>query len=154
MNQNINIKIIDNRIGTIFSFPKYSTLGSSGIDLRACCNKNIILNANKTILLSSGIAIHINDMLITGMIFPRSGLGHKYGVVLGNSVGIIDSDYQGELLLSIWNRDKKKDFLIYPGMRIAQLLFIPIIRPNFNFVSDFEKNTKRGFSGFGHTGND
>ncbi|QCI26954.1 dUTP diphosphatase [Buchnera aphidicola (Thelaxes californica)] len=152
MNLNIDIKIVDSRIGTIFSLPDYSTPFSSGIDLRACCNKKILLYPNKTILISSGIAININNSMVTGMIFPRSGLGHKCGIVLGNLVGIIDSDFQGEIMLSIWNRQTECSFCIEPGMRIAQLVFVPIIKPKFHFVEKFNNVTKRGKLGFGHTG--
>ncbi|XBC44341.1 MAG: dUTP diphosphatase [Buchnera aphidicola (Schlechtendalia peitan)] len=152
MENNIDIKILDSRIGTEFSYPMYSTEGSSGLDLRACifCNQEIL--PNTTILLPTGIAIHIGNPYISALILPRSGLGHKYGIVLGNSVGLIDSDYQGQIMISVWNRSQNP-FIITIGMRIAQIVFIPIIRPIFNFVENFETNNNcRRDKGFGHSG--
>ncbi|WP_343128576.1 dUTP diphosphatase [Buchnera aphidicola (Kurisakia onigurumii)] len=153
MKKKIDVKIIDPRIGKEFPFLKYETTGSSALDLRACCKKMEILKYKETILIPTGVSIYISDPLITGMVFPRSGLSHKYGIILSNSIGLIDSDYQGELMLSIYNRNKNFSFFIKPGMRIAQISFFNIIRPVFNIVSDFkDSNSERGICGFGHTG--
>lgn len=145
----INIRILDIRIGKEFPFPKYQTEGSAGIDIFACTKKILILQKGFTTLIPSGLSIHISDPNIAALILPRSGLGHNYGIVLGNSVGLIDSDYQGEIMVSLWNRSRK-NFLINPGDRIAQIIFIPIIFSNFNIVTSFKK-TKRGEKGFGHS---
>ncbi|CAL4043981.1 Deoxyuridine 5'-triphosphate nucleotidohydrolase [Buchnera aphidicola (Anoecia corni)] len=147
----IQYKVLDPKIGTKFSIPKYATDGSSGLDLVACINKNMDLVPMKSILVSTGIAIYISDPSITGIIVPRSGLGHKKGIILGNTVGLIDSDYQGELMISVLNRTNKK-ILIFPGMRIAQIIFVPILKPIFEIVQTFKKNTHRNINGFGHTG--
>ncbi|QCI26510.1 dUTP diphosphatase [Buchnera aphidicola (Stegophylla sp.)] len=147
----VDIKILDDRIGTKFPSLTYSTDGSSGLDLRACIKKKIIsVCSNQVILIPTGIAIFIKDPLITAFILPRSGLGHYHGIVLGNTIGVIDSDYQGELMLSVWNRSKKT-FYISCGDRVAQMIFVPIIKPDFNIVSDF-KNTNRNIHGFGSSG--
>ncbi|QCI22383.1 dUTP diphosphatase [Buchnera aphidicola (Lipaphis pseudobrassicae)] len=146
----IEIQIIDLTAQKNISLPKYATLGSSGLDLRACLEKKIKLKPQKTILIPTGIAIYIKNPNITGIILPRSGLGHKKGIVLGNLVGIIDSDYQGELMISIWNRSKKV-FYINPNDRVAQIIFIPIIKPIFSLVKSFDK-TIRSDGGFGHSG--
>ncbi|WP_343183036.1 dUTP diphosphatase [Buchnera aphidicola (Neophyllaphis podocarpi)] len=151
MKKKINIKIIDKRIGNIFPLPSYKTIGSSGLDLLSCNDHIINLKPNKSILLSSGIAISIEDPLITALILPRSGLGHIHGIILGNSIGLIDSDYQGSLMISLWNRSNKS-FTIYPGNRIAQMVFIPILKVELNVVSEFNKVSIRGKKGFGHTG--
>lgn len=145
----INIKILNNRIHHYSILPKRATSGSAGLDLYACINDPIILYPKKTHLISTGIAIHINDPNIAGFILPRSGIGHSYGIILSNTIGLIDSDYQGELLVSLWNRGEKK-FILKPGKRIAQLLFIPIITVNFSVVSSFIPST-RGTQGFGHS---
>ncbi|WP_422667440.1 dUTP diphosphatase [Buchnera aphidicola] len=146
----IKIKIIDVRIKELFSLPTYATLGSSGLDLRACIQKKIILKSKQTILIPTGIAIYISNPNITALILPRSGLGHKKGIILGNSVGLIDSDYQGELMISLWNRSLK-DFYVIPGDRIAQIVFVPIIRPTFRVVENFDKSIRYN-QGFGHSG--
>lgn len=147
----INIKIINDLIYKFSIFPKRATPGSAGLDLFACIDTPIILYPKKTHLISTGIAIHINNNKIAGMILPRSGIGHNYGIILGNTIGLIDSDYQGELLVSLWNRGEKQ-FIIIPGERIAQLLFVPIIAVNFKLVSSFDPSTsKRGIKGFGHS---
>ncbi|CAL4324403.1 dUTP diphosphatase [Buchnera aphidicola] len=150
MNNVIDVKILDNRLGSQFEFVKYQTEGSSALDLRAMIKKNFFLNAQSITLIPSGISIFIKNPLITAMILPRSGLGHYNGIILGNSIGLIDSDYQGELMISVWNRSMNS-FLITPGDRIAQLVFIPIIKPHLNVVSDFQK-TIRNEKGFGHSG--
>lgn len=151
MKKNVNIKILDSRIGKEIPFPSYSTPGSAGLDLRACLDKEIFLKSGEVRLLSTGIAVHISDSRLTGVVIPRSGLGHKNGIVLGNLIGLIDSDYQGQIKLSIWNRSNKK-FLIKPGIRLAQLVFMPIIRVRFSIVTEFNSVTKRGDKGFGHSG--
>lgn len=150
MMNTIEIKIINSCIKKLFELPKYATIGSSGLDLRACIEQEIILKAEKTILVPTGIAIYIANPYITALILPRSGLGHKKGIVLGNLVGLIDSDYQGEIMISLWNRSTK-NFNIMPGDRIAQIVFLPIIRPHFNIVEDF-KQSIRSDKGFGHSG--
>ncbi|CAL4325398.1 Deoxyuridine 5'-triphosphate nucleotidohydrolase [Buchnera aphidicola (Mindarus abietinus)] len=147
----INVIILDSRIGKTIPIPKYETKGSAGLDLRSSFKKEVILLPNKTILSPTGIAIYIKESLITAIILPRSGLGHKNGLVLGNSIGLLDSDYQGELKISLWNRSKKS-FSITPGMRIAQLVFLPIIKVKFKIISKFNNITERGNKGFGHTG--
>lgn len=150
LNKKIDLKIIDKRIGKEFPFPDYITSGSAGIDLRACINKILILAPGENIKVPSGIAIHINDLKIAAIILPRSGLGN-YGIVLGNLVGLIDSDYQGQIIISLWNRSKKI-FSIEPGQRIAQLVFIPIEKITFNLVKHFSFKSERNNKGFGHTG--
>ncbi|WAI18663.1 MAG: dUTP diphosphatase [Buchnera aphidicola (Acyrthosiphon caraganae)] len=150
MMNNIEIKILDSRIKKKFSLPSYATLGSSGLDLRACLERKIKLKSQQTILVPTGIAIYIANPNITALILPRSGLGHKKGIVLGNLVGLIDSDYQGQLMISLWNRSKK-DFDINPDDRVAQIIFVPIIKPSFSLVKEFKK-TLRSNKGFGHSG--
>jgi dUTP pyrophosphatase len=147
---NIQIKILDKKIGTIYPMPQYATDGSAGLDLRACIDKDLILKPGDVELIPSGIAIYIADPGYASMILPRSGLGHKYGIVLGNLVGLIDSDYQGQILVSCWNRGNK-DFTIVSGERIAQLIIVPVLRANFEVVTDFAASG-RGSGGFGHTG--
>ncbi|WWO96985.1 MAG: dUTP diphosphatase [Candidatus Dasytiphilus stammeri] len=151
MKKKIEVKIIDNRVEKIFQLPRYTTPGSAGLDLRACLDKIIYLSPGKTILISTGLAINITDPTIAGIILPRSGLGHHHGIVLGNLIGLIDSDYQGEILISVWNRGQKK-FIIHPNERIAQLVFIPIVQVSLNIVEHFCPS-KRGKGNFGHTGN-
>ena len=130
--------------------PTYATDGSAGLDLSACINTQITLTVGECRFIGSGIAINIDDPNLCAMIIPRSGLGHHHGIILGNSVGLIDSDYQGELLISIWNRSRV-DYTISPGDRIAQLVFLPILRPTLQVVDSFEE-TIRGVKGFGSTG--
>lgn len=146
----IQLKILDNRLGSEFSLPAYSTNGSAGLDLRACLNEPLQLDSGQTQLIPTGLAIHINDPQYAAVILPRSGLGHKHGIVLGNLVGLIDSDYQGELMVSCWNRGAGA-FTIQPGERIAQLMFVPVLQVQFDVVNEFEE-TERGQGGFGHTG--
>lgn len=148
--QNIQLKILDKRIGSEYPLPAYATHASAGLDLRACIDKPLQLAPGNTDLIKTGIAIHIEDRNIAAMILPRSGLGHKHGIVLGNLVGLIDADYQGELLISCWNRGTD-NFTIQPGDRIAQLIFVPIVHANFSVVEEFVA-TSRGAGGFGHTG--
>lgn len=146
----IDIKILDPRIGGTFPLPTYATSGSAGLDLRACLDDAIMLAPGQTVLVPTGLAIHIGDPGLAAIILPRSGLGHKHGVVLGNLVGLIDSDYQGQLMVSIWNRGQI-EFQIEPGERLAQMVFIPVVQAEFNLVEDFT-SSERGEGGFGHSG--
>lgn len=146
----IDLKILDSRIGTEFPLPTYATEGSAGLDLRALINEPMTVKAGQTVLISAGISIYIADPNLAAVILPRSGLGHKNGIVLGNLVGLIDSDYQGPLMVSLWNRSQE-DFTVNVGDRIAQLVFIPVVQASFNIVQDFEQ-TERGEGGFGHSG--
>ncbi|MFZ0468195.1 MAG: dUTP diphosphatase [Thiogranum sp.] len=148
--QSIQLKILDSRVGTTFPMPDYATDGSAGIDLRACLDDTLKLEPGRTELLPTGIAIHIGDPSLAAVLLPRSGLGHKHGIVLGNLVGLIDSDYQGQLYVSCWNRGNDT-FNIEPGERIAQMVFVPVVRAGFEVVEDFVDST-RGAGGFGHTG--
>lgn len=144
----LDIKIIDSRIKE--QLPKYSTPGSAGLDLRACITDEKIIEPGQTILVPTGFAINIDDPKYAAVILPRSGLGHKHGIVLGNLIGLIDSDYQGQIMVSVWNRGSES-FNIAPMDRIAQLVVIPIVQVKFNLVDDFDQTT-RGSGGFGSTG--
>lgn len=146
----IDIKIIDPRVGNEFPLPTYATSGSAGLDLRACLDGSLTLVAGSTQLIPTGLAIHVADPQLAAVILPRSGLGHKHGIVLGNLVGLIDSDYQGQLMVSMWNRSDS-DFVIEPGERIAQLVFVPVVQAAFNIVEEFTQSD-RGEGGFGHSG--
>lgn len=148
--QKIQLKILDPRIGTDFPLPDYATAGSAGMDLRACLDAALVLESGATTLIPTGIAIHVDDPGLAAVLLPRSGLGHKHGIVLGNLVGLIDSDYQGQLLVSCWNRGKDS-FTIEPGERIAQMVIVPVVRVQFEVVSEFTASP-RGAGGFGHTG--
>ncbi|OSN01192.1 MULTISPECIES: dUTP diphosphatase [Lonsdalea] len=150
MTKKIDVKIIDPRIGQEFPLPTYATPGSAGLDLRACLDSTVELGAGETTLLPTGMAIHIGDPSLAAVILPRSGLGHKHGVVLGNLVGLIDSDYQGQLMVSVWNRSSTP-FTIEPGERIAQMVFVPVVQAEFNLVDAFA-DSERGDGGFGHSG--
>src|SRR5579862_8831700 len=146
----IQIKILDNRMGNEFPLPRYETDASAGLDLRACLDEKLILQPGDTHLIPTGISIYIGDPTLAAVILPRSGLGHKHGIVLGNLVGLIDADYQGPLMISCWNRGQNM-YTIEPGDRIAQLVFLPIARVNFDIVNEFQSTT-RGTGGFGHSG--
>lgn len=148
--KDIQIKILNSQVGSIIPLPKYTTDGSAGLDLRVCIEQAWQLAPNETALLPTGIAIYIEDPNIAAMILPRSGLGHNHGIVLGNLTGLLDSDYQGELKISCWNRSSEH-FTIMPGDRIAQLIFVPIIKANFKIVNEFIE-TNRGANGFGSSG--
>jgi len=150
MKKAIDLKILDPRLGTEFPLPAYATPGSAGLDLRACVDADIQLAPGETVLIPTGLAIFIGDANLCATILPRSGLGHKHGIVLGNLVGLIDSDYQGPLMVSMWNRGNDS-FTIQPGDRIAQLVFMPVVQAEFNLVDSFEQ-TARGEGGFGHSG--
>jgi len=146
----IQIKLIDKRLGDEFPIPNYATEGSAGLDLCACINESLAINPNSTVLISAGFAMYIADKSFAAMLLPRSGLGHKHGIVLGNLTGLVDSDYQGEIFVSCWNRGNAS-FTIQPGDRIAQMIIVPIEQPNFEFVDSFDE-TIRSVGGFGHTG--
>lgn len=148
--QSIQVKILDKRIGREFPLPKYATGGAAGLDLRACLQTTINLEPGQCELIPSGIAIHIADPELAAVLLPRSGLGHKQGIVLGNLVGLIDSDYQGEVMISIWNRSNQSVSL-EPGDRIAQMVFVPIQQVSFEVVEEFQ-TSERSEGGFGHTG--
>ena len=146
----IEVKILDERIGTDIPLPHYATPGSAGMDLRACLDAPVTLEPGDTQLIPTGIAIHIGDPGLAATILPRSGLGHKHGIVLGNLVGLIDSDYQGQLFVSCWNRGREP-FVLKPGERLAQLVIIPVVQAEFEVVEDFDES-HRGEGGFGHSG--
>lgn len=148
--QVIKLKILDTRIGDVFPLPQYATEGSAGIDLRACIDIALQLSPGETQLINTGLAIHIADPNLAATVLPRSGLGHKHGIVLGNLVGLIDSDYQGPLMVSCWNRSSLT-YTIEPGERIAQLVILPILKAQFEIVAEFDK-TNRGEGGFGSSG--
>jgi deoxyuridine 5'-triphosphate nucleotidohydrolase len=147
---NIQLKILDSRIGSIWPLPQYATNGSAGLDLYACLDAPLTIVKNTTVLIPTGIAIYLEDTNIAAMLLPRSGLGHKNGIVLGNLVGLIDSDYQGQIQISCWNRSQQ-DYTVTPGDRIAQLIIVPVLHANFTVVDSFTA-TSRGEGGFGHTG--
>mgnify|MGYP000602846756 CR=1 FL=1 len=148
----IQLKILDPRLGNEFPLPSYATEGSAGLDLRACLDKTVELAPGETVLVPTGMAVHIGDPSLAAMILPRSGLGHQHGIVLGNLVGLIDSDYQGQLFVSVWNRGNHS-FAIKPGERIAQMVVVPVVQVTFKIVEEFHQ-TQRGTGGFGHTGRD
>lgn len=146
----IQLKILDPRIGKQIPLPEYTTAGSAGLDLRACLDEPLLLNPGDTVLIETGIAVHIGNPGLAAVILPRSGLGHKYGIVLGNLVGLIDSDYQGPLKISCWHRGAQS-YTIQPGERIAQLVVFPVQQIKFDLVQEFD-SSGRGEGGFGHTG--
>ena len=146
----IQLKILDPRIGEQIPLPQYATGGSAGMDLRAALDETTVIKPGETILIPTGMAIYVEDPTMAAMVLPRSGLGHKHGIVLGNLVGLIDSDYQGQLFVSCWNRGTK-NFSIEVGDRIAQLVIVPVIQADFEVVDDFV-STDRGVGGFGHSG--
>ena len=148
--KSIQLKILDPRIGTEYDLPDYATDGSAGIDMRACLDAPLPVEPGDTHLLPTGIAIHIDDPAVAAVLLPRSGLGHKHGIVLGNLVGLIDADYQGQVFVSCWNRGRQS-FTIQPGERIAQMVFVPIVRAHFEVVESFQESA-RGPGGFGHSG--
>ena len=148
--KSVEIKILDPRIGDQFPLPHYVTDGSAGMDVRACVDKETEVPSSETVLIPTGFAVHISDNNLAAVLLPRSGLGHKHGLVLGNLTGLIDSDYQGQIFISCWNRSKSA-YVIKPGERIAQMVFIPVERVQFDVVDEFEE-TDRGEGGFGHSG--
>ena len=146
----VQVKVVDARLGQEWAMPAYATTGSAGLDLRACLDEAIEIAAGETVLVKTGLAIYIEDPNFAGLILPRSGLGHKHGIVLGNLVGLIDSDYQGELMVSVWNRGQNT-FRLEPGERLAQYVLVPVVQAEFEQVEEFVA-TGRGAGGFGHTG--
>jgi dUTP pyrophosphatase len=147
---NIQLKILDERIGTTFPLPHYATDGAAGMDLRACLQESLELLPGETRLIPTGIAVHIADPSIAAVLLPRSGLGHKHGIVLGNLVGLIDSDYQGQVFVSCWNRGNTP-FVVEVGERLAQMMFVPVVQVAFEVVEEFQ-TSRRGEGGFGHSG--
>lgn len=150
MKKTVDVVVLDPRIGTTFPLPTYATEGSAGLDLRACLDAPLTLAPGETHLIRTGLAIHIADPAFAGLVLPRSGLGHKHGIVLGNLVGLIDSDYQGELMVSCWNRGHDS-FTLQPGERIAQYVLVPVVQASFTIVESFEASA-RGAGGFGSSG--
>lgn len=146
----VRLKILDPRLGSEFPLPEYMTAGAAGMDLRACLDAPLEIRPGETHLIPTGLAIHIGDAGVAAVLLPRSGLGHKHGIVLGNLVGLIDSDYQGQVFVSCWNRGREP-FSIAVGERIAQMMFVPVVKANFEIVDDFERSD-RGDGGFGHSG--
>ncbi len=148
--RSIELKILDSRVGEAFPLPHYATDGSAGLDMRACIDDALTVEPGSTVLVPSGLAIHIGDPGLAAVLLPRSGLGHKHGLVLGNLTGLIDSDYQGQVFVSIWNRGSKS-YEIQPGERIAQMVFVPVEQVEFKVVDEFD-DSSRGAGGFGHSG--
>ncbi|WP_455211421.1 dUTP diphosphatase [Kaarinaea lacus] len=148
--QKIQLQILDPRIGEDIPLPTYATDGSAGMDMRACLDEPLTIHPGETHLIPTGIAIHINDANLAAVLLPRSGLGHKHGIVLGNLTGLIDSDYQGQVFVSCWNRGRDT-FTVNPGERIAQMVFVPVVQAEFEIVDSFA-SSDRGEGGFGHTG--
>ncbi len=146
----IRLKVLDERLGKEFPLPHYATEGAAGMDLRACIDEDLVIEPGQTELIPTGIAIHMADTELAAVLLPRSGLGHKHGIVLGNLVGLIDSDYQGQIFVSCWNRGDQA-FRVQPGERIAQMVFVPVVKADFEIVEEFEASA-RGAGGFGHTG--
>jgi len=146
----LQAKILDPRLGRDFPLPSYATPGSAGLDLRAMLQEDLVLEPGQTTLIPTGLAIHVADPSLAALVLPRSGLGHKHGIVLGNLVGLIDSDYQGELMVSCWNRGQTP-FTVSVGERIAQLMLVPVVQAHFDIVDSFTE-TERGAGGFGHSG--
>ncbi len=148
--QKIQLKILDPRLGNEFPLPHYATDGSAGMDMRACLDGPLQLAPGEPHLIPTGLAIHVADTGLAAVLLPRSGLGHKHGIVLGNLVGLIDSDYQGQVFVSCWNRGENT-FIVEPGERVAQMVIVPVVRAEFEIVEDFDAS-ERGAGGFGHTG--
>jgi dUTP pyrophosphatase len=148
--QKVQLKILDPRVGEQFPLPEHATAGSAGVDLRACLDETLILQPGQTELIPTGLAVYIEDPGLAAMILPRSGLGHKHGIVLGNLVGLIDSDYQGQLYVSCWNRGLEA-YSLEPGERLAQMVIVPVVQADFKVVEEFVES-ERGVGGFGHTG--
>lgn len=148
--RSIDLKILDARIGESIPLPHYATDGSAGLDMRACIDDTVVIEPGATELIPTGLAIHIADNHLAAVLLPRSGLGHKHGVVLGNLTGLIDSDYQGQVFISCWNRSRTP-YSVEPGERIAQMVFVPVEQVRFNIVDEFDQSD-RGDGGFGHSG--
>ena len=150
--QSIQLKVLDPRIGDSIPLPTYATDGSAGLDMRACIDAALTVEPGETVLVPTGIAIHIGDPALAAVLLPRSGLGHRHGLVLGNLTGLIDSDYQGQVYISCWNRGRAA-YAIQPGERIAQMVFLPVAQVRFDIVDEFAP-TERGAGGFGSSGRD
>ena len=148
--RSIELKILDPRVGDSIPLPHYATDGSAGLDMRACIDEGITVAPGETVLVPTGIAIHVADPCLAAVLLPRSGLGHKHGLVLGNLTGLIDSDYQGQVYISCWNRGSKS-YQVQPGERIAQMVFVPVEQVTFQVVEEFDESD-RGAGGFGHSG--
>lgn len=148
--RSIELKILDPRIGDSIPLPHYATDGSAGLDMRACIDEPLVVDPGETVLVPTGFAIHIADPSLAAVLLPRSGLGHKHGLVLGNLTGLIDSDYQGQVFISCWNRSSKR-YEVQPGERIAQMVFVAVEQVEFNVVEEFDASD-RGAGGFGHSG--
>ncbi|MEM9530350.1 MAG: dUTP diphosphatase [Pseudomonadota bacterium] len=148
----VQVKILDPRVGDSIPLPQYATDGSAGLDLRVVLDAPLVIAAGETVLLETGLAVYLEDPELAAVLLPRSGLGHKHGIVLGNLVGLIDADYQGPLKISCWNRSQES-FTVSPGERIAQLVVVPVKRIAFEIVSEFQSSV-RGAGGFGHSGRD
>ena len=148
--RSIQLKVMDERLGATIPLPQYATDGSAGLDMRACIDDTLVVAPGDTVLVPTGLAIHIGDSSLAAVLLPRSGLGHKHGLVLGNLTGLIDSDYQGQVFISCWNRSSKA-YEIQPGERIAQMVFVPVEQVRFDVVEEFG-GSKRGSGGFGHSG--
>jgi dUTP pyrophosphatase len=146
----VQLKILDPRVGNEFPLPEHATEGSAGVDLRACIDGSLEIAPGQTELIPTGMAVHIEDPALCAMILPRSGMGHKHGIVLGNLVGLIDSDYQGQLFVSCWNRSSES-FTLESGARLAQMVIVPVMQVDFDVVEEFDAS-ERGAGGFGHTG--
>ena len=146
----IQLKILDPRVGESIPLPEYATEGSAGLDLRACIDGPLVVEPGQTVLVPTGLALHIGDAGLAAVLLPRSGLGHKHGLVLGNLTGLIDSDYQGQVFISCWNRSQAA-YEIQPGERIAQMVFVPVEQVRFDVVAEFS-DSRRGSGGFGHSG--
>lgn len=150
MKQRLQVKVLDQRIGCDYPLPSYATEGSAGLDLRALLDEPLTIKPGETVLIRTGLAIYIGDPNLAGLILPRSGLGHKHGIVLGNLVGLIDADYQGELMVSCWNRGQDV-FVMQPGERLAQYVLVPVVQAEFEVVDEFQASS-RGAGGFGSSG--
>jgi len=150
--RSIELKILDSRLGDAIELPHYATDGSAGLDMRACIDAPITVAPGETVLIPTGLAIHIGDASLAAVLLPRSGLGHKHGLVLGNLTGLIDSDYQGQVFISCWNRGAKS-YQVQPAERIAQMVFVPVEQVRFDVVEEFA-DSDRGAGGFGHSGTD
>lgn len=150
MKQRLQVKVLDQRIGRDYPLPSYATEGSAGLDLRALLDEPLTIKPGETVLIRTGLAIYIGDPNLAGLILPRSGLGHKHGIVLGNLVGLIDADYQGELMVSCWNRGQDV-FVMQPGERLAQYVLVPVVQAEFEVVDEFQASS-RGAGGFGSSG--
>jgi dUTP pyrophosphatase len=148
--RSIELKILDPRVGDSIPLPHYATEGSAGLDMRACIDEALTVNPGETVLVPTGLAIHVADPALAAVLLPRSGLGHKHGLVLGNLTGLIDSDYQGQVFISCWNRGSSA-YEVQPGERIAQMVFVPVEQVEFNVVEEFD-TSDRGAGGFGHSG--